>query len=94
MDDVFKALGDESRRKLLHVLLWWDGLTLTELHGKFPGVSRQAVSKHLKVLELAGMVTVVRRGKEKLHFLNAKPLYYVSLEMEPYKRAWLEKVKN
>ncbi|WP_062208507.1 SRPBCC domain-containing protein [Streptomyces sp. NBRC 109706] len=73
MDEVFKALADHSRRRLLDRLRARDGQTLREL-GAGLGMTRQAVAKHLAVLEAALLVTTVRRGREKLHYLNAVPI--------------------
>ena len=73
MDDVFKALSDPSRRRLLDALNARNGLTLRELCAGL-AMARQSVSKHLAVLEAAGLVTTVRRGREKLHYLNASPI--------------------
>jgi DNA-binding transcriptional ArsR family regulator/uncharacterized protein YndB with AHSA1/START domain len=73
MDVVFRALGDPGRRRLLDRLNERNGLTLTELSAGM-GVTRQSVSKHLDVLEAAGLVTTLRRGREKLHYLNAAPI--------------------
>ena len=73
MDAVFKALADESRRKLLDVLHKDNGQTLGELCGHLD-MTRQAVTKHLLLLEAANLVTVVWRGREKLHYLNPVPL--------------------
>jgi DNA-binding transcriptional ArsR family regulator len=73
MDDVFKALADPSRRMLLDSLNADSGQTLRELCGGL-AMARQSVSKHLAVLEAAGLVTTVRRGREKLHYLNAAPI--------------------
>ncbi len=73
MDDVFKALADPSRRALLDSLNADSGQTLRELCGGL-AMARQSVSKHLAVLEAAGLVTTVRRGREKLHYLNAAPI--------------------
>ncbi len=72
-DHVFKALADSSRRKLLDLLNARSGRTLTELSGHLD-MTRQAVTQHLDVLEAANLVATVRRGREKLHFLNAVPL--------------------
>ena len=76
MDDVFKALADPTRRGLLDELFREDGQTLTALEGRLP-MSRFGVMKHLKVLEDAGLVVTRRRGREKLHFLNAVPIRLV-----------------
>ena len=73
MDAVFRALGDPARRRLLDRLNERNGLTLTELCAGM-GMTRQSVSKHLDVLEAADLVTTTRRGREKLHFLNAAPI--------------------
>lgn len=73
MDDVFKALADASRRLLLDRLFTRNGQTLGELCDGLE-MSRQAVTKHLAILEEAGLVTTVRRGREKLHYLNPVPI--------------------
>jgi uncharacterized protein YndB with AHSA1/START domain/DNA-binding transcriptional ArsR family regulator len=73
MDAVFRALADPSRRRLLDSLNARNGQTLRELCGGLE-MARQSVSKHLAVLEEAGVVTTVRRGREKLHYLNAAPI--------------------
>src|SRR3954449_9869490 len=72
-DDVFKALGDASRRVLLDSLNERNGQTLRELCSRLE-MARQSVSKHLAVLEAANLVATVRRGREKLHYLNAAPI--------------------
>ena len=72
MDEVFKALADPSRRLLLDSLNERNGQTLRELCSGLD-MARQSVSKHLAVLEAANLVTTVRRGREKLHYLNAAP---------------------
>jgi DNA-binding transcriptional ArsR family regulator/uncharacterized protein YndB with AHSA1/START domain len=73
MDEVFKALADPSRRRLLDSLNARNGQTLRELCAGLD-MARQSVSKHLAVLEEANLVTTVRRGREKLHYLNAVPI--------------------
>jgi DNA-binding transcriptional ArsR family regulator/uncharacterized protein YndB with AHSA1/START domain len=73
MDDVFRALADPSRRRLLDSLNGRNGQTLRELSSELD-MTRQSVSKHLAVLEAASLVTTVRRGREKLHYLNAAPI--------------------
>ncbi|MCK0174170.1 metalloregulator ArsR/SmtB family transcription factor [Mycolicibacterium sp. F2034L] len=77
MDKVFKALADPSRRRLLDNLNWRNGQTLRDLCAGLQ-TSRQSVSKHLAVLESADLVTTVRRGREKLHYLNVEPINAVS----------------
>src|SRR4051794_37801263 len=76
MDRVFKALADKGRRRLLDRLRADNGQTLTELCAHLD-VSRQAVTKHLRVLEEANLVAIVWRGREKLHYLNPVPLHQI-----------------
>jgi DNA-binding transcriptional ArsR family regulator len=73
MDAVFKALADASRRHLLDALRRDDGQTLSELSQTLD-MSRQAVSKHLGVLERAGLVLCHRVGRAKHHYLNPVPI--------------------
>jgi DNA-binding transcriptional ArsR family regulator/uncharacterized protein YndB with AHSA1/START domain len=73
VDEVFRALADPSRRLLLDSLNERNGQTLRELCSGLD-MARQSVSKHLAVLEAANLVTTVRRGREKHHYLNAAPI--------------------
>jgi DNA-binding transcriptional ArsR family regulator len=73
MDEVFRALADPTRRELLDRLRTDNGQTLGELCRRL-AMSRQAVSKHLAVLEEANLVATVRKGREKLHYLNPAPI--------------------
>ena len=88
MDDVFRALADPTRRSLLDELFERDGQTLSALEERLP-MTRFGVMKHLRVLEEAGLVVTRRRGREKLHFLNAVPIRlihdrWVSKYAEPW----------
>jgi DNA-binding transcriptional ArsR family regulator len=76
MDAVFRALADASRRELLDRLRAENGQTLGELCRRL-GMTRQAVSKHLAILEEANLVATVRRGREKLHYLNPVPIHQI-----------------
>ena len=76
MDAVFKALADSSRRKLLDELRKQNGQTLSELCEHLD-MTRQAVTKHLVLLEKASLIAVVWRGREKLHYLNPMPLHEI-----------------
>jgi len=76
MDAVFKALADPGRRKLLDRLFESSGLTLGQLCERM-GMSRQAVSQHLALLEEANLVSTSWRGREKLHFLNPVPIHEI-----------------
>jgi DNA-binding transcriptional ArsR family regulator len=73
MDEVFKALADPSRRRLLDSLNAHNGQSLRELCTGL-AMTRQSVSKHLAVLAAANLVITVWRGREKLHYLNAEPI--------------------
>src|SRR5271154_5935824 len=94
MDDVFRALGDPTRRGLLDELFKQDGQTLSALEERLP-MTRFGVMKHLKLLEDAGLVVTRRRGREKLHFLNPVPIRlvhdrWVSKYAEPWAAALSE----
>ena len=73
MDAVFRALADPTRRLILDRLYEDNGQTLGQLCERLD-MSRQAVSKHLAVLEQGGLVATARRGREKLHYLNPVPI--------------------
>jgi DNA-binding transcriptional ArsR family regulator len=88
MNEVFKALGDPTRRELLDRLFKQDGQTLSALESGV-AMSRFGVMKHLRVLEDANLVVTRRRGREKLHFLNPVPIRliyerWVSKYAEPW----------
>jgi DNA-binding transcriptional ArsR family regulator len=74
MDAVFKALADGCRRELLDRLRAENGQTLGQLCARL-AMTRQAVSKHLAILEEANLVASVKRGREKLHYLNPVPIH-------------------
>jgi DNA-binding transcriptional ArsR family regulator len=86
MDAVFKALADSSRRKLLDELHKYTGQTLTQLC-RHLDMTRQAVTKHLAILEAANLVATIRHGREKRHYLNPAPLH------EIYER-WIDKYER
>jgi DNA-binding transcriptional ArsR family regulator len=76
MDEVFKALADTSRRSLLDRLHARNGQTLGELCEGLD-MTRQAVTKHLVILEEANLVTTYKHGREKLHYLNPVPIHQI-----------------
>src|SRR5262249_3319504 len=76
-DKVFKALADASRRQLLDRLHQQNGQTLGELC-KHLDMTRQAVTKHLAILEEANLITAIWRGREKLHYLNPVPIHEIA----------------
>jgi DNA-binding transcriptional ArsR family regulator len=75
-DAVFKALGDRSRRTVLDLLHEENGQTLGQLCARMD-MARQSVTQHLGLLEDANLISTVRRGREKLHFINPVPLHEV-----------------
>ena len=85
-DALFRALADPGRRRLLDLLHTHDGRTLSQLC-EHMDMTRQGVTQHIELLEAANLVAVVRRGREKLHFLNPVPL------QEIYQR-WLSKFEK
>ncbi|MCD9877718.1 ArsR/SmtB family transcription factor [Streptomyces guryensis] len=86
MDKVFRALSDETRRRLLDRLHEQNGQTLGELCERI-AMTRQAVTQHLAVLEDANLVGTVRRGREKLHYLNPVPLHEIQ-------ERWIDKFER
>ncbi|RZB18993.1 MarR family transcriptional regulator [Streptomyces sp. F001] len=86
MDRVFKALADGTRRRLLDRLHEQNGQTLGELCERID-MARQSVTQHLAVLEAANLVSAVRRGREKLHYLNPVPLHEIQ-------ERWIDKFER
>jgi DNA-binding transcriptional ArsR family regulator len=86
LDKVFKALADPGRRHLLDLLHEDNGQTLSALCEHLD-MTRQGVTQHLKLLEDANLVVVVRQGREKLHYLNPVPLHEIS-------ERWIDKFER
>ncbi|HEV3175851.1 MAG TPA: metalloregulator ArsR/SmtB family transcription factor [Stellaceae bacterium] len=86
MDAVFKALADPTRRTLLDTLHARNGQTLSELSER-PDMTRQAVTKHLGILEAANLVVSQKRGREKLHYLNPVPIHGIA-------ERWIDKFER
>jgi uncharacterized protein YndB with AHSA1/START domain/DNA-binding transcriptional ArsR family regulator len=86
MDKVFKALGDSTRRRLLDRLHEREGQTLGELCAGL-GMTRQSATQHLGVLEAANLVSAVRRGRERLRYLNPVPLHEIQ-------ERWIDKFER
>src|ERR1700729_3110822 len=94
MDDVFKAPAAPPRRSLLDELFKSDGQTLSALEQRLP-MTRFGVMKHLKLLEEAGLVVTRRRGREKLHFLNAIPIRLIHDRwVSKYAERWAAALTN
>lgn len=87
-EQVFKALADESRRKLLDLLYLENGQSLSQLGSQLP-MTRFGVMKHLRILKGAGLITMRKRGRETLHYLNAVPIQMVyNRWVSKYSRGW------
>ena len=91
-EEIFRALADPSRRALLDALRERDGQALSELEAALPGMTRFGVMKHLRVLADASLITTIRDGRRKLHYLNAVPIRliydrWVSKYTEPWAAA-------
>jgi DNA-binding transcriptional ArsR family regulator len=76
--DVFKALADPTRRAILDLLFEHDGQTAGGLWARFPEMTRFGVSKHVRILEEANLITTARQGRTKLHFLNPVPIAQIA----------------
>jgi DNA-binding transcriptional ArsR family regulator len=87
LDATFAALADPTRREILALLAERGEATVTELSEPFE-ISVQAVSKHLKVLERAGLITRGRTAQLRPSRLDGGPLREVARWLEPYRRFW------
>src|SRR6478735_6116846 len=85
-EQLFKALADSTRRAMLDRLHERNGQTLSELCDGF-AMARQSAAQHLEMLEAANLIATVRRGREKLHYLNPVPLH----EMQ---ERWIDKFER
>jgi DNA-binding transcriptional ArsR family regulator len=93
-DLVFKALADPVRRRILDRLRVRGGLTLIELCEGM-AMTRQGVTKHLALLEDAGLVVTRRQGREKLHYLNPVPIHKIAERwIRPFERGRLEALRD
>jgi len=90
--DVFQAIADPTRRKLLELLAEGQ-LSIASLSSHFT-MSRTAVTKHLGILEVAGLVSSQKAGREKLYRLEAKPLQTLKQWLEFYEQFWDDKLEN
>src|SRR5262245_29351930 len=85
-DTVFKALGDPTRREMLDRLHERNGQTLSELC-QHTNMRRQSATQHLELLEAANLISSVRRGREKLHYLNPVPIHAIQ-------KRWIDKFEH
>jgi DNA-binding transcriptional ArsR family regulator len=93
-DLVFKALGDSDRRRILDRLRMRGGQTLIELCEGIQ-MTRQGVTRHIDLLEKAGLVVTRREGREKLHYLNPVPIHEIAERwIRPFERSRLEALRD
>lgn len=95
MDDVFKALGDPYRRRILDLLRERDGRSLSDLEAYFPDMTRFGVMKHLKVLEDALLVVSKKSGRFKHHYLNPMPIQDIADRwISSFARPWTNTINT
>ena len=95
LDDIFRALADPTRRRLLHLVTERPGMSTAELAQRTADMTRWGVMKHLAVLEAANLVVTKRAGRTKLHYLNPIPIgeiadRWVSKYAQPFTRAMVD----
>ena len=92
MTDIFKAIADPSRRQILSLLLVTNALSMQEIYTRFDA-SRQAVTKHIKVLSEAGLIQIKNERKGRMCYLHAAKLKEVSDWVKIYEHFWDEKLE-
>lgn len=90
--DVFQAIADPTRRKLLEMLVQGQ-LSISAMSQDFP-MSRTAITKHLRMLESAGLVHSRKVGRERLYRLDAKPLQTLQQWLLFYERYWEDRLSD
>lgn len=93
MESVFGAVADPTRREILERLRCQRPLSSKQLSEPLP-MSRQAVTRHLDILIVSGLVEVRRAGRERLHFLDSAHLHEVESWLKPYSEAWDRRLKQ
>jgi len=94
IDKIFKAIADPTRREILHALVVASvALPITDISAKFD-ISRQGVTKHIKILEDAGLVGIKKNGREQMIYPNPKSLKKVSDWLKFYESFWDDKLKS
>ena len=90
---IFKAIADPTRREIFHLLVFGSALSISQLSLEFD-ISRQGVTKHLKVLEDAEMVKIEQKGREKVCFAEAEALLEIKNWLSTYDKFWDDKLKD
>ena len=91
--DVFQVIADPSRRQML-MLLTLEKMTINSLAGNFTGISRPAVSKHIKVLQEAGLIAITNQGRERVCELHESGFDEVKNWLIFFDKFWKEKLQN
>ncbi len=95
MDTVFRALNDAHRRKILDLLQERDGRTSSEIEAEFQDISRFGVMKHLKLLEEASLITTLKKGRYKYHYLNPVPLQEIADRwISRFRAPWVQSITD
>ena len=91
---LFKAIADPKRRAIFHALIIaTSALSITQIVNKFD-ISRQGVTKHIKTLEEAGLVSINSKGRERFCYPNAKPLQEINKWLKFYEQFWTDSLDN
>ena len=91
---LFKAIADPKRRAIFHALIIaTSALSITQISNAFD-ISRQGVTKHIKTLEEAGLVSINSKGRERFCYPNAKPLKEINKWLQFYEQFWTDSLDN
>ncbi|MFT5821275.1 MAG: DNA-binding transcriptional ArsR family regulator [Crocinitomix sp.] len=94
IDKIFKALADSNRREIFHLLvLATSALSLTQITAEFD-ISRQGITKHIKLMEDAGLIQTNNKGRERFCEVNPTPLNEIKDWLAVYDKFWDDKLKN
>lgn len=94
INKVFKAIADPTRREILHALVVASAaMPITDLSAQFD-ISRQGVTKHIKILEEADLIQIKKSGRESIVYPNPKPLKQISDWLKFYENFWDDKLKD
>ena len=91
--DLFKSLSDPTRRKIINLLIISGGLSINSISDNFE-MSRQAVSKHLTILEKTGLMEVSKHGRERLCQINLDKLHEMNTWISKYEKFWTGKLDD
>lgn len=94
LNKIFKSIADPTRREIFHLLvLASTALSITQISDHFD-ISRQGVTKHIRMLQSAGLIDMTQKGREQFCIANAKPLKAIHDWVKFYEHFWDDKLKN